>query len=189
MTWQVYERADSFRAEIGNLDLICNIHNNIQRTMLPVEQPLIQDRLDAVDLALQHGLAVRSLAGTLHARPPRPSLPPWLTEMSHARPIAGLQVLTWNAHHIDKRIAEALALVRDTADALAAIQANARRTRELAAQWAARLLFERKDGKASAPPALTVQPMCLECLVPCPPCELGRARHMTLCAWRTDIRI
>lgn len=60
------------------------------------------------------------------------------------------QVLTWNSHHIDKRIAETLALVREAADALAAIQANARRTRELAAQWAARLLFERKDGKARA---------------------------------------
>ncbi|KAK9843805.1 hypothetical protein WJX81_007069 [Elliptochloris bilobata] len=56
--YQVYERADAFRAEIGNLDLICNIHNNIQRTMLPVEKPLIQDRLDAVDVALQQGLAV-----------------------------------------------------------------------------------------------------------------------------------
>lgn len=55
----MYERADAFRAEIGNLDLICNIHNSIQRTMLPVEKPLIQDRLDAVDVAMQQGLAVR----------------------------------------------------------------------------------------------------------------------------------
>ena len=58
----MYERADAFRAEIGNLDLICNIHNSIQRTMLPVEKPLIQDRLDAVDAAMQQGLAVRAHA-------------------------------------------------------------------------------------------------------------------------------
>ncbi len=61
-------------------------------------------------------------------------------------------MLTWNSHHIDERIAEALALVRDAAEALAAVQANAARTGELAAQWAARLLFERKDGKARRRP-------------------------------------
>jgi dynein heavy chain len=55
----VYERADAFRAEVGNLDLICHTHNRIQRAMLPVEKPLIQDRLDAVDTALQQGLAAR----------------------------------------------------------------------------------------------------------------------------------
>ncbi len=55
----MYERADAFRAEVGNLDLICHTHNCIQRAMLPVEKPLIQDRLDAVDAALQQGLAAR----------------------------------------------------------------------------------------------------------------------------------
>ena len=72
------------------------------------------------------------------------------------------QVLTWNSHHIDERIADALALVRDTADALAAIQANARRTRELAVQWTARLLFERREGKARPRP---------RCRLPGPDCS------------------
>ena len=56
---QVYERADSFRAQIGNLELIVGLYNDIQRTMMPVEKPLIQGKLDTVDAALRKGLQVR----------------------------------------------------------------------------------------------------------------------------------
>ncbi|KAK9822882.1 hypothetical protein WJX74_000347 [Apatococcus lobatus] len=53
---KVYERADSFRAQIGNLELIVGLYNDIQRTMMPVEKPLIQGKLDTVDAALRKGL-------------------------------------------------------------------------------------------------------------------------------------
>ena len=54
----MYERADSFRAQIGNLELIVGLYNDIQRTMVVVEKPLIQGKLDTVDAALRKGLQV-----------------------------------------------------------------------------------------------------------------------------------
>ena len=62
---QVHERADSFRAQIGSLDIICRLYNNIYRTLLPVEKPLIQGKLDALGSALHKGLTVRSLLAAL----------------------------------------------------------------------------------------------------------------------------
>lgn len=58
MRAQVHERADSFRAQISALEMICHIYNNIQHTVLPVEKPLVQAKLDSVDTVLQSGLAV-----------------------------------------------------------------------------------------------------------------------------------
>jgi hypothetical protein len=55
---QVHERADSFRAQIDALDIICRMYNDMYSSLLPVEKPLIQARLDAVDACLRTGLTV-----------------------------------------------------------------------------------------------------------------------------------
>jgi dynein heavy chain, axonemal len=55
---KVYEHADTFRQQIGNLDLIVGIYNKVQKTILPVEKPLVQQKLDVVDQTLQKGLEV-----------------------------------------------------------------------------------------------------------------------------------
>ena len=47
-----------FRQQVGNLQLIVGIYNNVQATILPVEKPLITQKLDAVDSALKKGLQV-----------------------------------------------------------------------------------------------------------------------------------
>ena len=65
----MYERADSFRAQIGNLELIVGLYNDIQRTMMPVEKPLIQGKLDTVDAALRKGLQVRPGYGLMLGHP------------------------------------------------------------------------------------------------------------------------
>ena len=44
------------RQQIGALDLMVGLYNKIQRTILPVERPLIQQKLDAVEVALHRGL-------------------------------------------------------------------------------------------------------------------------------------
>ena len=64
---QVHERADSFRAQIGSLDIVCRLYNNIYRTLLPVEKPLIQGKLDALGSALHKGLTVRPPPASLAA--------------------------------------------------------------------------------------------------------------------------
>ena len=65
MCEQVHERANSFRAQIGSLDIICRLYNSIYKTLLPVEKPLIQGKLDALGSALHKGLTVRSLPALL----------------------------------------------------------------------------------------------------------------------------
>ena len=42
---QIYERDVMFRQQVGNLQLIVGIYNNVQATILPVEKPLITQKL------------------------------------------------------------------------------------------------------------------------------------------------
>ncbi len=64
---QIYERDVMFRQQVGNLQLIVGIYNNVQATILPVEKPLITQKLEAVDAALKKGLQVCCHASTGHA--------------------------------------------------------------------------------------------------------------------------
>lgn len=40
----------------GNLDLIVNLYNQILQTLLDVEKPLVQQKMDNIDKVLQRGL-------------------------------------------------------------------------------------------------------------------------------------
>ena len=56
---QMYERAVVLRQQVGALELIAGLYNGIQRTLVPVEQPLLEPRMAAVQAALAKGLLVR----------------------------------------------------------------------------------------------------------------------------------
>lgn len=62
---QIYERNEMFRQQVGNLQLIVGVYNNVQATILPVERPLITQKLEAVDSALKKGLQVSTAWLTL----------------------------------------------------------------------------------------------------------------------------
>ena len=47
------------RQQVGALELIAGLYNGIQRTLVPVEQPLLEPRMAAVQAALSKGLLVR----------------------------------------------------------------------------------------------------------------------------------
>lgn len=53
---------------MGNLDLIVNMHNNVEITLLPVERPLLQQQLDRIDQLLAQGVG-----GESHKLLPQPS--------------------------------------------------------------------------------------------------------------------
>eukprot|EP00854_Cymbomonas_tetramitiformis_P010885 gene10885-12880_t len=55
---KIYQRGESFRQQTGNLELIAGIYNEIQDTMLEVERPLVIQKLEAIDEALNQGLNV-----------------------------------------------------------------------------------------------------------------------------------
>ena len=138
---QVHERADSFRAQVDVLDIIAHMYNDIYRTLLPVEKPLIQMRLDALDAALQTGLTVRAALSCIqHGCPRMPGCQGGVMPTS--------QKLTWNSYNVDASIADTLTLVRGAQDVLAMVKTNAQRAQQLAAQWSLHVLFERKDAQA-----------------------------------------
>ncbi|GAX83887.1 hypothetical protein CEUSTIGMA_g11312.t1, partial [Chlamydomonas eustigma] len=51
----IFQNSDQFRMLISSLELICSIYNRIQSSILPVEAPLVQQKLEAVELALKRG--------------------------------------------------------------------------------------------------------------------------------------
>lgn len=53
---QIYNKVETFRQHTGNLELIVNIYNNIIATLLDVERPLVQAKLDSIDKVLLKGL-------------------------------------------------------------------------------------------------------------------------------------
>jgi len=52
----IFVRADKFRSQTGNLEIIAITYNNVLKNLLPVEKPLIEHRLQAADQSLQKGL-------------------------------------------------------------------------------------------------------------------------------------
>jgi dynein heavy chain len=52
----LYLKVDTYRRQTGNLDLIVNMYNDILATLLPVEKPLLADRIERINKALQPGI-------------------------------------------------------------------------------------------------------------------------------------
>lgn len=49
-------RTSGLQVQTGNLDLIVNLYNQILQTLLDVEKPLVQQKMDNIDKVLQRGL-------------------------------------------------------------------------------------------------------------------------------------
>ena len=49
---KLYEKVNIYRSQTGNLDLIVNMYNEILATLLPVEKPLLADRIERINKAL-----------------------------------------------------------------------------------------------------------------------------------------
>ena len=57
---QIYKKAETFRRQTGNLDLIVNIYNNMINTLLPVEEPLVSSHIDKIDAKVRTGIKVKN---------------------------------------------------------------------------------------------------------------------------------
>lgn len=53
---QLYQKVDIYRTQTGNLEIIVNMYNEILATLLPVEKPLLADRIEKMNKALQQGI-------------------------------------------------------------------------------------------------------------------------------------
>lgn len=52
----LYQKVNIYRSQTGNLDLIVNMYNEILATLLPVEKPLLADRIERINKSLQPGV-------------------------------------------------------------------------------------------------------------------------------------
>ncbi len=52
----IYDKAEVFRRQTGNLDLIVDMYNRVHTTLLAVERPLVKAHLDKLDQILSRGL-------------------------------------------------------------------------------------------------------------------------------------
>jgi dynein heavy chain len=48
----LYAKVDVYRNQTGNLELIVEMYNNMLSTLLPVEKPLLADRIEKMGNAL-----------------------------------------------------------------------------------------------------------------------------------------
>jgi len=53
---KLFEKVNVYRSQTGNLDLIVNMYNDILATLLAVEKPLLQDRIERINKSLQPGV-------------------------------------------------------------------------------------------------------------------------------------
>lgn len=52
---EIYSRKEVYRTQTGNLDMIVAMYNEIKQTLLPVEEPLLEDRIVKMDQTLEPG--------------------------------------------------------------------------------------------------------------------------------------
>ena len=53
---RLYNQVDIYRTQTGNLDLIVGMYNEILSTLLPVEKPLLKERIELIDKILKPGI-------------------------------------------------------------------------------------------------------------------------------------
>ena len=54
----IYSMNEQFRQQMGNLDLLTNVYNNIMFTLKEVEKPMLQAKMDKIDEELKKGTTV-----------------------------------------------------------------------------------------------------------------------------------
>ena len=65
----LYARAEKFRVQRGNLEIIKNRYNEMLATMLDVEKPLLKSQMKAIDKLLEKGLKELSRSSTPNPDP------------------------------------------------------------------------------------------------------------------------
>lgn len=112
----IYQKVEIFRRQTGNLDLIVNMYNDIQTTLLPVERPLVKAQLDRVDKTLAQGVG----EGKNKAKS-----------------------LNWKSNGIDIFLTEAMSEVREVNEMLQMLKGNLKSVEQTVGIWQTQPLFER----------------------------------------------
>ena len=133
MAMEIYKQAEIFRRHTGNLDLIVNMYNDIQTTLLPVERPLVRNQLEKIDKTLSAGIEGASAAAAEGA----------------AAPKGKSKALNWKSNGIELFISEAMTESKDLTEILQMLKGNLKRVEEIVSEWATAPIFERTSKTAS----------------------------------------
>jgi len=52
----LFKKVDVYRTQTGNLEIIANMYNEILSILLPVEKPLLAERIEKMNNSLQQGI-------------------------------------------------------------------------------------------------------------------------------------
>ena len=113
---EIYQKVEIFRRQTGNLDLIVNMYNTIQETLLPVERPLVKSQLEKLDKTLALGIG----EGKNKAKS-----------------------LNWKSNGIDLYVEEAMAESREVSELLQMLKGNLKHIEGTVEGWSKDPLFER----------------------------------------------
>jgi len=121
---EIYQRVEIFRRQTGNLDLIVNMYNDLQTTLLPVERPLVKSQLDRIDKTLAQGVGETKSKG-------------------------GVKALNWKSNGIEVFIEETMTEVREVSEMLQMLKGNLKSVEQTVSLWQTLPIFERSYKTAS----------------------------------------
>jgi len=113
---EIYQRAEVFRRHTGNLDLIVNMYNDIQDSLLPVERPLVKSQLERLDKILSQGFGEGKNKS---------------------------KALNWKSNGIDLFIGEAMTEAKEVSDLLQMLKGNLKHIESTVSLWQTTPIFER----------------------------------------------
>lgn len=113
---EIYQKVEVFRRHTGNLDLIVNMYNDLQTTLLPVERPLVKSLLDRIDKTLSQGVGEGKNK---------------------------TKALNWKSNGIDLFIGEAMTDVKEVNEMLQMLKGNLKRVEQISSIWQTLPIFDR----------------------------------------------
>jgi dynein heavy chain len=113
---EIYQRAEIFRRHTGNLDLIVNMYNDVQTSLLPVERPLVRAQMERVDRSLAQGIGDGKMKS---------------------------KGLNWKSNGIEVFIGEAMTEANEITEVLQVLKGNLKRIEVFVSVWEQAPLFER----------------------------------------------
>lgn len=143
---EIHQHSEVYRRHMGNLDLIVNMYNWIQTSMLPVERPLLRAELERINKLLAQGIGSNSIptppAGTGFASPVG-------VGGGGLKASVKSSYLNWKSSNIDHFINEAMAEVKEVTAVITVIKSNLHRIQELLESCSQEPLIKR-NGKAAS---------------------------------------
>jgi dynein heavy chain len=127
---EIFQRVEVFRRQTGNLDLIVNMYNDIQTTLLPVERPLVKAQLDRIDKTLSQGVG----EGKNKAK-----------------------ALNWKSNGIDIFIGETMSEVKEVSEMLQMLKGNLKAVEQAVSVWQTAPIFERSFKTATVIDIINLQ--------------------------------